>query len=663
MERLQFDSEGRLVGVDNKRVAVKENPRKLMTSADLVQSAGGEIEPIFNEGWSLYEDGKKLAPLKFSNGKTQEDIVNEVVQLVKCGKKIIFIHGTCGTGKSAIALNIARELGRTSIVVPIKSLQRQYEEDYLHKKYVLKKNGHKMRIAMITGRENHDSIFIPGTSCADPYLPDTIQITPKNSEKLKEYYDGNPCIKNKIVPDVYKLRRVSIAPVNPYWSPIVSASYELKQLDDARKKRYMGLNGREFIFYHRKEGCSYYDQYQSYIDSDVLIFNSAKYKIETVLDRKPATNVEIIDEADEFLDSFANQQELNLTRLERALKQITPDDEEGRYFLDKAMELVRLEIKNKDATGVDERMIYSAGETKIKELLKMFLKPELECEIVVDEANYANHAVEAARDFEDFLEDTYVSFRKNEDNLLVEIVTTNVSEKLREMIEKNRVFIFMSGTLHSREVLEHIFGLRNFEVIEAEGINQGKIEIHRTGKEFDCKYSNLINDKRPEYLKALNVCLSKATKPVLVHVNAFKDLPSNKEIGEFELRDLISREQLLELQSDDKTGERISKFKRGLFEELFTTKCSRGIDFPGTTCNSVVFTKYPNPNVNDIFWKVLQRTHRNWYWEFYKDVARRDFLQKIYRAVRSPEDHVFVLSPDSRVLDAVRRLQTGKEIN
>ena len=49
----------------------------------------------------------------------------EVLDNIKRGKKIIFIHGVCGTGKSAIALNIARALGRASVVVPVKALQKQ----------------------------------------------------------------------------------------------------------------------------------------------------------------------------------------------------------------------------------------------------------------------------------------------------------------------------------------------------------------------------------------------------------------------------------------------------------------------------------------------------------------------------------------------------------
>ena len=93
-------------------------------------------------------------------------------------------------------------------------------------------------------------------------------------------------------------------------------------LNDAKKIRYRGVGGKEYVFYHRKSGCSYYDQYLSYRDADVVIFNSMKYKIELAIGRKPETDVEIIDEGDEFLDKLAEQEEINLNRLEVSLKMI-----------------------------------------------------------------------------------------------------------------------------------------------------------------------------------------------------------------------------------------------------------------------------------------------------------------------------------------------------
>ncbi|MDO8460550.1 MAG: helicase C-terminal domain-containing protein, partial [Nanoarchaeota archaeon] len=596
----------------------------------------------------------------------QEDVVQEVVDIIKGGTKVIFIHGTCGTGKSAIALNIARQLGRAAIVVPIKSLQKQYEDDYKTRKYLIKPNGFKMRIAMITGRENHDSVFIPGISCADSSLPDTIQITEKNMPQLREYYLQNPFISTKIEPNARDLRRISIAPANPYWSPIVPANYELKQLKDAKKKHYRGLQGKEFIFYHRKEGCTYYDQYQAYLDADVIIFNAAKYKIEMAIGRKPETEVDIIDEADEFLDSLTNEQEINITRLAHSLNQIMPESEKVNQTKDQIVDLIRLEEKNKQALGIREDDLFKIKDTKLERIIQLIANnPELISEISIDEANYSNKAVEMALQFVDFLEDTYVSFRKHEDNIYASLASIDISKQFKEIIDKNKALVLMSGTIHSLDVLKNIFGLKDFKIVEAEHLNQGSLEIHRTGKEFDCRHSNLSSNlySRRDYLLSLSSCLEKAKKPALVHVQAFQDLPTDGEITELGIMSLMSREQLFAAQQSDRIGRLISMFKGGKMPALFTTKCSRGIDFPGDMCNSVVFTKYPNPNIKDTFWKILKQTHPTHFWEFYKDKARREFLQRIYRAVRSKEDHVYILSPDIRVIDAVRELQVYNDLN
>ncbi|MCA9485506.1 MAG: hypothetical protein KC506_01540, partial [Nanoarchaeota archaeon] len=169
MKRVNFSSDGKLVGVDGKVVGNRGKPRvenfqrqsdfskdynterdfkeengNLITSEDLdfLKEEKPEVEDIFEKSfWSLYDKGKALEPLRFSNGKTQEDVVKEVVDFVEAGKKVIFLHGVCGSGKSAIALNIARALGKSAIVVPIKSLQKQYEKDYMGDKYVLNKRG------------------------------------------------------------------------------------------------------------------------------------------------------------------------------------------------------------------------------------------------------------------------------------------------------------------------------------------------------------------------------------------------------------------------------------------------------------------------------------------------------------------------------------------
>jgi Rad3-related DNA helicase len=142
---------------------------------------------------------------------------------------------------------------------------------------------------------------------------------------------------------------------------------------------------------------------------------------------------------------------------------------------------------------------------------------------------------------------------------------------------------------------------------------------------------------------------------VLVHVNAFLDLPSEFEIEEFDLKFLQSRESVREMQIQDKRGRLTKEFKEGKREVLFSTRDSRGIDFPGKECRSIVFTKYPNPNVQNMFWKVLMKTRPQNYWSFYKDKARREFMQKVYRGLRFKEDHICLLSPDIRVLEMAEK--------
>src|SRR3989338_3019195 len=126
--------------------------------------------------WSLYNQEKYLEPLVFSNGKSQLDVVKETIKAINEGHKIIFIKGICGTGKSAIALNLAKEFGKTSIVVPVKPLQKQYEEDYTNKLYVLKNNKEKLKISIIDGRNNHKCVFKGDCNANDKFLPCNIEI-------------------------------------------------------------------------------------------------------------------------------------------------------------------------------------------------------------------------------------------------------------------------------------------------------------------------------------------------------------------------------------------------------------------------------------------------------------------------------------------------------
>jgi Rad3-related DNA helicase len=642
--------------------------------------------------WSLYKGEKYLEPLVFSNGKTQEDIVKEVLDLVKKGNKIIFIKGMCGTGKSAIALNIARKIGKTSIVVPGKELQNQYKKDYEADKYLLKDNKEKLKISVITGRNNHECKFlkdnkdsipkvfnetnsklndifegkrekiketISGDLSADnPNIPCKIEILEKNWKKIYEYLKQNKKIKIQDIESIKDVRRIPLASVCPYWSPAIPENYEVKIFENAKKRKYAGLKGTNFVFYQRNPGCKFYEQFNSFIDSDVIVFNALKYKLESAINRKPLTEVEIIDECDEFLDSFSNQRNINLDRLQNSLTKVLYFDEETENILKEIGELIsNVKRNSKVLDSINSREIIPLKATGIYDLIKIFIKsPNFFSE--VDEESYIFDVDETARMFEDFIEETYVTFHKKDNSLVASLVTTNLEKKFKEMAEKNKVLILMSGTLHSEKILKEVFGLPEFKIIEAETQQPGKIYIKKSGIEVNCKHENFKNGvvNRESYLLALDKCLDMAKRPTLVHIISYYDLPSEKEIEDFDLKNLTSREEIIS-EKNNKEVSNVAKFKKKEIDVLFSTRCARGIDFPGEECNSIIFTKYPNPDAQDAFWKTLYKTKPYQYWDFYKDKAKRELLQKVYRGLRFKEDKVEVLSPDIRVIEAFEEIE------
>jgi Rad3-related DNA helicase len=620
--------------------------------------------------WSLYRkredpnsvnpfdtDGEELKPLKFSNGKTQADVVKEVLDSIEAGNKLIFIKGVCGTGKSAIALNLARHFKKTSIVVPIKSLQKQYEQDYTKKHFILKQNKKQLKIAVIKGRNNFRCPF-NGERADDSDLPCTIEIREKNTEQLLKYIDSNPEVNREDFSTASDIRRMNIAPTCPYWAPIMPAEINPKGIDNIKKIKYEAICGKEFALFQRKKGCGYYDQYEAYANADVLVFNSMKYQIESMMGRKPKTDLDIIDECDEFLDSFANEKKLNLNRLQSALVSLTPSSQERRTLLKQLINKVNEAILYPPLTDIKK-----LKDSTTLEIIEIALKnPNLAED---EENNYYNTLVEIARSFEHLIDETYIAIdkirneeqqtlfsgRKRDDTIIVSLVSINLAQRLKELIEQNSVLVMMSGTLHSEKVLKDIFGIKNFKTIEAEIEMPGDVNKQRTGLEKNCSFANFKqgNITRNQYLKILDMCMAKAKPPTLVHVSAFKDLPSEIENQKLMLDNLITQERLKEIQSRGSGA--VDDFTNKEVDVLFTTKCSRGVDFAGDACNSIVVTRFPYPNIQGLFWKILKQEQPDKFMEFYLDKARRELIQKVARGIRYKGDKVDLWSPDIRVIN------------
>jgi len=613
--------------------------------------------------WSLFKNGKEMKPLVFSNGKTQQDIVNEVIAAIKQGYKFVFIKGVCGTGKSAIALNIAKELGKTSVVVPVKTLQKQYEDDYMKKLKVFKDNGKQLKITIFTGRQNHICQYKGDLNCDDKLLPCTIEIKEENIEEIKKFLKRNPFVDEHEFLSINDVRRKSIAPACEFWSPLVREEMigDKKFLKDVKRELvYQGLNGKKFVLCMRKPGCGYYDQFLSYIDSDVLVFNSKKYELESLMDRKPLTEVEIVDECDKFLDDLSNEKRINLNRLSSRLLSINNlvkkiDSEGNKEIAEATSEINSCVVKILNDPNVrdyiNKEEILSLKETKIYPLLKAFLNnPQL------GEYEELEPFYETAKTFENFFDESYVFFGRNsEKDIISNVITVSLEKKLKEFTDKNKAFVMMSGTIHSDDVLQNIFGIKKgeYKIIEAETEQQGSITRVFTKLERNFRHKEFREGRltREQYLQALSSCIRQAKKPILVHVNSFLDLPSEEEKEKYGVYNVQTREKLKEIQQNDKFGEMQQRFKNKELDVLYSTKCNRGMDFPDDVCNTIVITKYPYPDTKSPFMRILKKTYPNAYDAYYFDKARREFIQRVYRGLRSKEDHVYLLSPDLHVLN------------
>ena len=607
--------------------------------------------------WGLYtQEGTLLPPRTFTNGKTQEDIVGEVLEAVEKGYKIIFIKGMCGSGKSVIALHIAQALGKASVVVPVKYLQQQYTTDYCENMYVADDTGKKLSMTVFTGRNNHPCMFDNNVHADNPHLPCSIELKKENLQLLHKYLEANPFVQADDFESVDDIRRLSVAAACPYWSPVIGKDWFSGDygLEDAEQKTYTGLQGKQYTYFKRKPGCGYYEQFDSYINSDVIVFNSKKYDIENALDRKPQTDVEIIDECDEFLDNFSNEKTLNLDFLHYKLDQLIGQCKEElvKDLLLEADDIV-LAIMNDQQLqrDIDQEKIYPLKNSRILQLLRLFLQNEQLTAYEDLEPTYV-----LAKYFKNFYDDSYLLFERNQkNNLIVKVVNINLEKKLQELVTKNKVFVMMSGTLHSKKVLKNIYGINNFKVIDAETKQQGTMRrvFTRLERNFRFKEFDTGRVTREDYLKALAQSIALAKKPVLVHVNSYQDLPTEEEKTMYELTAVQSRERLEEQQKKYKQGELLQLFKDKKLDIFYSTKCSRGVDLPGDMCHSIVFTKYPYPSMQSVFWKVLRLSRPDDFMDFYFDKAHREFLQRIYRGLRSMDDTVAVLSPDLKVLESV----------
>lgn len=566
--------------------------------------------------WGLYsKNGEALPPRTFSSGKTQEETIDEIIERFD-DNKIVLLKGGVGSGKSIIGATVAGALGKGIINVPVKPLQEQYKRDYEGRLY-LKLGERRLKIGVLKGRANFTCKSANGNyvKCSSKMLPCTI---PLNRE--------NP--------------RWKIASRCKFWSPIYPHEIKyLKREDNCKILDYESITGKQY-FHKRREGCGYFDQNQLYLNSDVIIYNNAKWYVDSIMGKKIKADVEIFDEADLFLDGLTLRSVISTRMISVLLSEARAMKKE-------------MYKENEHAKGME----IESSANKIKKDFEYFIthrEPSKPYELDEDAERFLKDLIHFLKILEtEFAEKVLGTL---EDLLLYRDITSFYVENDRATFfvpEPGRVMndllgkssdkiLFMSATVQESSVLSEVYGLDDLAYVEGETKMPGTLYKKRTDDEKVVNWKSWQDANfKDQYWKTLSKIMKWAEKPTLVQVHSYNYLPDTNGY------DLVPTKGDVR---DSNQEERIHSFKKGEEEILFSTKTDRGIDLPDGVCRAIVILKYPYPSMSDPLFEVMKkRLGDKAFWNYYNDIARRDLYQQVGRGLRNDDDWIEVWSPDLKV--------------
>jgi Rad3-related DNA helicase len=533
----------------------------------------------------LYDKGKPLEPRRYSSGKTQVDIIQEIVDAFE-SNDVVFLQATVGSGKSVVGIRTALELGRGVVSVPTKVLSDQYAASYEGDKYFLKGKGGKAKIGVLKGRRNFPCLHAPA-----------------KKRKLTCAASGLPC--NRPLNRDAGEHRLDAVKDCKHWGFIFQKA-TAGSVKDAKKSPYEGVDGE--WAWCMKGGCPYWKQFEAYLKSDVIVMNSMKWAAEVAIGRLPKFPLTVVDEADDWLDSLALKVPITDKRVEMIRKKL--DDEElvgeldkvwsgtlsGRKDpLDLAIYLSAL-LEDMEEVGVD--ILW-----KLKSVLEHW--DNVECEVRENTVMY-------------LVPDPRV-----------------VLEKFMEKVGGK--WLLMSATVQSKDVLKDVFGIEP-AFVEGETKFPGTLTQRMTGEEEAVNYEKWRGESfRQKYWGLLSEMMKNAKRPGFIPIHAFKYLPPD-----------VARKMSV-------SGEEFFEHD-GI---MMTTKMDRGADLKGM--GSIIITKFPYPEREDPLLKGMEkRLGEQAFWNYYRDMSERGFIQQLGRVMRSESDRAEFWSPDETCHRMLLRTWKGK---
>lgn len=557
-------------------------------------------------------EGNLVRQREYSVQKTQNQICIEAYQNLRRIRSqgnpaFVALKASAGSGKSLIALNIAKEYEKVAIVVPKKNLQNQYLDDYYgeNAKFKIMKNGREMRIATKKGRTNFECPYYPGHDCDNDALPCKI----KTNDTRK-----------------------NVAIECPYWSPLLPREDYLSYEEVEYILDYKSINNATWYYYKRGE-CPYYNQHEEIAEADVVIYNSKIFEIDYYAGKLPQYDLVIIDEADYWLDELKREHEFNLKKMEEVLnKKGDKISNKNRQALTDQLQIMRDKLETMELN--EPQLIRE----EVRDFLDVVKREEFS-----EVKGIKSHANEAQ--VLSCFPDEILYYVKTEEGFKTFVL--EVSAVLKSMMNYLPEMIGMSYTFQDYRVMDGVFGLKSNEIgmVTAEEL-RGTINQCKIGSEIDCS-SKVLKDweNKKKYFDILKNVVKACKGQTLFHIIAYSDIPKY-EYGNGKLPSL---DKIREKIQSDNNGTMLQAFKMKQEQILFSTKDMRGTDLPDDLCENVIFSKLPYPYFGDPFFKALRDKSKALFWLYYQDKMQRELWQGLTRGLRSPSDSVNIWSPDSRV--------------
>lgn len=567
---------------------------------------------------NLYShDGQPLEPYSYPSGKTQVDLIKDIIEAFK-SNDIVFFHGVVGSGKSVIGLRSILEFGRGTVSVPTKVLSYQYAASYGEDKYFVKDDYSKAEIGILKGRRNFRCMHMADkgrkASCTGSTLPCRVS--------LKE-----------------GVRRIDALRGCRHWGFIFRSDLA-ESVEDTKKVSYAGVKGE--WTWCMKGNCPYWRQFKAYVSSDVVVMNSAKWAAEVIIGRLPKTSITVIDEADTWLDSLAVKvivTERLIDRLKKTVEQTANRYEQEPYaatlvqdLRDKVGELQELwseTLAKKSPLKLAEFLVHlfeEIDETSGEQYYKL--------KLVLEYKNHVEWEVEKA-----------VEKEKNKITYCIPYPKFILQRFLERVGGK---WLLMSATVQSPSVLKDVFGIEP-TIVEGKTEFPGVIVQHQIGTE-KCINKTRWNDDRfkEECWNTQRDIVSRAARPGFVPIH------SNKYLAPHILKKIEQIQQFI--RAGGEVGQDTGVYNIDGIQ--FSTKLDRGADLKGM--RSIIPLKFPYPDLGDpLLVGLLRRLGPSAFWTYYHDMAKRDFIQQIGRTLRSDSDVVEFWSPD-KTCHTKLRLWKGK---